>query len=413
MHHAKAHNIEENLYPLLVDDPTTFLYQHPHSTSVPDDDPNLVSPFEYRVQSSMASGGLIGIPSGGASSVSDMRSGNHHATYYGHQSSPNQYYGAHVQQKYQDPIIHPNQHQLQLGGSLANDSPPPLSNISGHDGPQNRLQANLLPGQKRAYGPNDQAHYYPYPVHTQKSHSLSEVYPADPNTFGLASSGMNTGNFSPPVSMPSSEQHSPMSQQHQSHHSQDQHSELQMQGAGIARHGHGGIVQQMNPPTKRPRQISRASHHSMSSSETPGSTPMNYGMAGDSNGGMYYDSLALAQQQQQKAFSAAREGDSGLVGRPRFVPGNPQAPLQYGTGSSSPQRSRSRLSSFQDPPAGGGIAQPGTVSPFGRMQNSTSPDESKQSGYMRTQSGPEGDSNVQLLKVEGVAGNFHDAAGWT
>ncbi|KAI8597500.1 transcription regulator HTH, apses-type DNA-binding domain-containing protein [Dissophora ornata] len=34
-HHAKAHNIEESLYPLLVDDPATFLYQHPHSTSVP------------------------------------------------------------------------------------------------------------------------------------------------------------------------------------------------------------------------------------------------------------------------------------------------------------------------------------------------------------------------------------------
>jgi len=97
-----------------------------------DDDPNLISPFEYRVPSSLVTGGLIGIPSGGPSSVSDLRPGNHHATYYGHQASPNQYYGAHVQQKYQEPILHPGQHQLQLGGPLANDSPPPLSSASGH-----------------------------------------------------------------------------------------------------------------------------------------------------------------------------------------------------------------------------------------------------------------------------------------
>ncbi|KAK3818146.1 MAG: transcription regulator HTH, apses-type DNA-binding domain-containing protein, partial [Linnemannia gamsii] len=34
MHHAKAHNIEENLYPLLVEDPAAFLYQHPHTAAV-------------------------------------------------------------------------------------------------------------------------------------------------------------------------------------------------------------------------------------------------------------------------------------------------------------------------------------------------------------------------------------------
>lgn len=34
MHHAKAHNIEEGLYPLLVDDPAAFLYQHPHTAAV-------------------------------------------------------------------------------------------------------------------------------------------------------------------------------------------------------------------------------------------------------------------------------------------------------------------------------------------------------------------------------------------
>jgi len=91
-----------------------------------DDDPNLVSPFDYRVQPSMATGGLIGIPSTGAS-VNDLRAGNHHATYYGHQVSPSQYYGgAHVQQKYQDPILHPGQHLLQLGTPLANESSPPL-----------------------------------------------------------------------------------------------------------------------------------------------------------------------------------------------------------------------------------------------------------------------------------------------
>lgn len=74
----------------------------------------------------MAAGGLIGIPSAGAS-VNDLRAGNHHAAYYGHQVSPNQYYGgAHVQQKYQDPILHSGQHQLQIGASLSNESSPPL-----------------------------------------------------------------------------------------------------------------------------------------------------------------------------------------------------------------------------------------------------------------------------------------------
>jgi hypothetical protein len=34
MHHAKAHNIEENLYPLLAEDPAAFLYQHPHTAAV-------------------------------------------------------------------------------------------------------------------------------------------------------------------------------------------------------------------------------------------------------------------------------------------------------------------------------------------------------------------------------------------
>ncbi|ORZ24915.1 transcription regulator HTH, apses-type DNA-binding domain-containing protein [Lobosporangium transversale] len=34
VHHAKAHNIEESLYPLLVDNPRAFLYQHPHAIAV-------------------------------------------------------------------------------------------------------------------------------------------------------------------------------------------------------------------------------------------------------------------------------------------------------------------------------------------------------------------------------------------
>jgi len=70
----------------------------------------------------MASGGLIGMPSSGSSAPLDARSGGHHQPYYGHQTSPTQYY--HTQQKYPEPILHQGQHQLQLGGSLANDSPP-------------------------------------------------------------------------------------------------------------------------------------------------------------------------------------------------------------------------------------------------------------------------------------------------
>ncbi|KAI7829440.1 hypothetical protein BC939DRAFT_441906 [Gamsiella multidivaricata] len=491
VHHAKAHNIEEILYPLLVDDPTAFLYQHPHTASVTsdmrwtsqsqqqqqqqhgsyhesdnspkgrhsdmhsnhhfnqgvhgdyyshqhhpvfrghgvnsphgsphgsngsvsgDDDPNLVSPFEYRVQSSMATGGLIGIPSGGPSSVSDLRSGNHHAAYYGHQASPNQYYGAHVPQKYQDSIMHPGQHQLQLGGPLANDSPPPLSASSAHDGPQNRIQAGVLAGQKRGYGPNvsEAAHnYYGYQAHPQK-----DVYPTDPGQFGVVASGMSTGNFSPPLSVTPSEPHSPMSQQH---HSQDQHA-----------------VQASNPPPKRPRQISRgtsnttadspassagqwygrddsfdrSSGQTVTSVDASGPGSLNYGVVSDSGNGMYYDSLALTQQQQQKSLNAPREGDVGLAGRPRFMPGAAQSPMQYSaSGTISPQRSRSRLS-FQDGASvGGAMAQQGAVSTFGRM----SPDDTKQTVYVRPQSGSEGDSNVpQLVKVEGVAGGFgHDTA---
>ncbi|KAF8987342.1 hypothetical protein BGZ52_005048 [Haplosporangium bisporale] len=194
VHHAKAHHIEDSLHPLLVDDPAEYLYQHPHTAVVSsdmrwasqvqqvqhnlyhdshespkarhvdmhsnhhfsqgphgdyyqqhqpffrqgasrhgsphgsngsisgDEDPNLASPFEYRLQSSMASGGLIGMPSSGSSAPLDARSGGHHQPYYGHQTSPTQYY--HTQQKYPEPILHQGQHQLQLGGSLANDSPP-------------------------------------------------------------------------------------------------------------------------------------------------------------------------------------------------------------------------------------------------------------------------------------------------
>ncbi|KAF9570836.1 hypothetical protein BGW38_008700 [Lunasporangiospora selenospora] len=202
MHLKGAHNIEESLYPLLVEDPSAFLYQHPHTAAMApdmrwstqsqpqpthapyhesdspkarhsdihsnhhftqgvhgdyysqqqhhpvfrshngnsphgsphgsngsvsgDEDPNLVSPFEYRVQSSMPTG-LIGIPSGGAP-IPDLRTGGHHA-------SPGPYYGAaaaaHVQPKYQDSILHPNQHQLQLGGPLASDSPPSTSSPHG------------------------------------------------------------------------------------------------------------------------------------------------------------------------------------------------------------------------------------------------------------------------------------------
>lgn len=92
-----------------------------------DDETNLS--FDYRMQQPMATGGLIGIPPGGAP-VSDLRSGNHHPAYYGHQPGPNQYYGAHLQQKYSDPILHPGQH-LQIGGPVANDSPPPIS-AAGH-----------------------------------------------------------------------------------------------------------------------------------------------------------------------------------------------------------------------------------------------------------------------------------------
>ncbi|KAG0274447.1 hypothetical protein BGZ95_009788 [Linnemannia exigua] len=511
MHHAKAHNIEENLYPLLVEDPAAFLYQHPHTAAVSsdmrwtpqsqqqhgsyhdpespkarhsnhhfnqgihgeyyshqhhsvfrghgvnsvhgsphgsngsvsgDDDPNLVSPFEYRVQSTMAAGGLIGIPSTGAS-VNDLRAGNHHAAYYGHQVNPNQYYGgAHPQQKYQDPILHPGQHQLQLGGPLANESSPPLLTPT-HDGSQTRLQPGLLSGQKRGYGANVQDGYYYQGA--QKSHGVSDMYQADGGQFGIPSSGMNSGNFSPPLSMTPSEPHSPMSQ----------HTDSQLQSVqGMARHGHGPVGQPLNPPTKRPRQVSRGisntsdpsnngaggqwynrddtfdraggqtmtgSHHSMSSNDNQGVGSVGYGMAGDSNGGIYYDNAALTSQQQQqqssKAFNGPREGDNGQPGRPRFMPGAVQTQVPYGTaGPSSPQRSRSRLSSFQDGSSVGGpmSQQQGNMSPFGRVQNSMSPDDTKQIGYGRPSTGPEGDSNPQLVKVEGVSTAFgHDTANWS
>ncbi|KAF9122711.1 hypothetical protein BGW39_009554 [Mortierella sp. 14UC] len=507
MHHAKAHNIEENLYPLLAEDPAAFIYQHPHTAAVSsdmrwtpqsqqhhssyhdpespkgrhhhfnqgihgeyyshqhqsvfrghgvnsvhgsphgstgsvsgDDDPNLVSPFEYRVQSSMAAGGLIGIPSTGAS-VNDLRTGNHHAAYYGHQVSPNQYYGgAHVQQKYQDPILHPGQHQLQLGTPLANESSPPLLTPT-HDGSQTRLQPGLLSGQKRGYGANVQEGYYYQGA--PKSHGVSDMYQADGGQFGIPSSGMNSGNFSPPLSMTPSEPHSPMSQ----------HTESQLQGVqGMARHGHGPVGQPLNPPSKRPRQVSRGisntsdpsnngaggqwynredtfdraggqaipgSHHSMSSNDNQGVGSVGYGMAGDSNGGIYYDNVALTSQQQQssKAFNGPREGDNGQAGRPRFMPGAVQTQIPYGTaGPSSPQRSRSRLSSFQDGSSAGGpmSQQQGNMSPFGRVQNSMSPDDTKQMGYGRPPTGPEGDSNPQLVKVEGVSTAFgHDSANWS
>ncbi|KAG0236915.1 hypothetical protein BGX31_003771 [Mortierella sp. GBA43] len=459
LHHAKAHNIEDSLYPLLVDDPTVFLYQHPHTAAVSsdmrwasqsqqpqhgsyhdndnspkarnsdmhpnhhftqgvhgdyyshhgsmfrghgvnsphgsphgsngsvsgDEDPNLVSPFEYRMQSSMTPGGLIGIPQQGPPAP-DMRSGGHHA-YYGHQAGPNQYYNPHMQQKYQESIIHSGQHPLSIGGPLANDSPPPLS-AAGHDGPQNRLQASLLSGQKRGgYGasvPETPHNYYGYPAaaHPQKSHSLPEVYPTDPGQFGLTSSGMNPGSFSPPTSMTPAEAHSPMSQSH----------EVQSAPNSV-RHSHSGIIQPVN--NKRPRQVSRSismtdtpsgqwygredgfdrtSNHAVPSSEAPGS--VNYSMTSE---GMYYD--------------------NNIAGRPRFVPGTPQAQMQYGaTGQSSPQRSRSRLSSFQDGSSTGTMPQ-GSMSPFGRVP---SPEDSKQSPA------------PQLVKVEGVSGGFgQEATSWS
>ncbi|KAF9358567.1 hypothetical protein BGX34_008877 [Mortierella sp. NVP85] len=455
LHHAKAHNIEENLYPLLVEDPTVYLYQHPHSAAVAsdmrwpqqaqhgpyhdndnspkarhsemhghhfgqgvhgdyyahqqhhifrghgvssphgsphgsngsvsgDDETNLSSPFDYRMQQPMATGGLIGIPPGGAP-VSELRSGNHHPTYYGHQPGPNQYYGAHLQQKYSDPILHPGQH-LQIGGPVANDSPPPIS-AAGHDGSQNRLQASLLSGQRR-YGANNVSesntppphNYYGYQAtHPQKSHSVPDVYSTDPSQFGLTSGGGMggaPGSFSPSASMTPSEAHSPQ-----------QHGDVQIQNV---RHSHSGIIQ---PMTKRPRQVSRSismtepptgqwynredsfdrmSNHSAPSSDAPSGGPLNYSMTSDGSGNMYYDA------------------------RPRFVPS--AAPMPYGaTGPSSPQRSRSRLSSFQDSPSGGGGgAMPGNMSPFGRVQ---SPEESKPTG-------------AQLVKVEGVAGGY-EAAAWS
>ncbi|ORZ24914.1 hypothetical protein BCR41DRAFT_348720 [Lobosporangium transversale] len=399
----------------------------------------------------MAPGGLIGIPPGGPS-VSDPRSGNHHTAYYGHQANSNQYYGAHVHQKYPEPIIHPGQHQLQLGGPLANDSPPPLSTASGHEGQQNRLQTGVLTGQKRGYSANaaESAHsYYNYQGHPQKSHSMGEVYPSDPNQFGVVPSGMNTGNFSPPMSMTPSEPHSPI--QHQAHHSQDQLGDISslQNTAASNRHSHGNLAQSMNPPNKRPRPVSRtmsvtadsptpssgdqwygrdegfdrsqsaASHHSMSASEGPGSGSLNYSVTSDNgNGnGMYYDNMSLAQQQQQqpKSFNITRE-EANLAGRPRFMPGTSQASMQYSaSGPSSPQRSRSRLSSFQDSAVvAGAMAQQGAGSPFGRMQNSMSPDETKQPGYARPPSGLDGESNIQMIKVETVSGGFaHEATSWS
>ncbi|KAG0251153.1 hypothetical protein BG011_007804 [Mortierella polycephala] len=482
-HHAKAHNIEESLYPLLVDDPAAFLYPHSHTSAVSsvsdmrwahqqgyhgtgnspknrhsdmhsnhhfsqgihgdyyshqhhsvfrghgvnsphgsphgsrgsisgDEGSALTSPFEYRV---------------GAGSLVDLPPGSHHAAYYGHQANSGQYYGTHIPPKYQDSIIHPVQHQLQLGGTLANDPPPPLSTSSAHDGPQNRLSGSLLTGQKRGYGssvPEAHSYYNNYQAHPQKS----DVYPADASQFGLTSSGMSTGNFSPPMSMPSSEPHSPMSQQHQAHHPQDQHTDLQLQNtSGMARQGSGSVAQALNPPSKRPRQVSRGASAATDSSnpssgqwysreegfdrsgqsnEAPGAASVNYNISSD---GVYYDNTNMAQQQQQqtKSFNAAREGEAG---RPRFMPGAPQTPLQYGAaGPSSPQRSRSRLSSFQDgATAGGVLAQQGTMPAFGRVP---SPDESKQAAYGRAQSGPESESNVQqLIKVEG---NLAHDANWS
>lgn len=115
----------------VYDSPVTFLLD-----SI-DDDPNLVSPFEYRVPSSIGAGGLIGIPTG-SSGVADLRSGAHHPAYYGHQSSPHQYYNTHASQKYQESLLHPGPHQIQLGGQLANDSTP-LTTSSTH-GTQSRYR---------------------------------------------------------------------------------------------------------------------------------------------------------------------------------------------------------------------------------------------------------------------------------
>lgn len=269
------------------------------------------------------------------------------------------------------------------------------------------------------------------------------MYQADAGQFGIPSSGMNSGNFSPPLSMTPSEPHSPMSQ----------HTDSQLQGVqGMARHGHGSVGQPLNPPSKRPRQVSRGlsntadpsnngaggqwygreeafdraggqtmtgSHHSMSSNDNQGVGSVGYGMGGESNGGIYYDNnMALTQQQQaSKAFNGSREGDNGQAGRPRFMPGAVQTQLPYGAaGPSSPQRSRSRLSSFQDGSSAGGpmSQQQGNMSPFGRMQNSMSPDDTKQIGYGRPPTGPEGESNPQLVKVEGVPTAFgHDTANWS
>jgi hypothetical protein len=292
------------------------------------------------------------------------------------------------------------------------------------DGSQTRLQPGLLSGQKRGYGANVQDGYYYQGA--PKSHGVSDMYQADAGQFGIPSSGMNSGNFSPPLSMTPSEPHSPMSQ----------HTDSQLQGVqGMARHGHGSVGQPLNPPSKRPRQVSRGlsntadpsnngaggqwydrentfdrasgqtmagSHHSMSSNDNPGVGSVGYGMAGENNGGIY--------------FNGSREGDNGQSGRPRFMPGAVQTQLPYGAaGPSSPQRSRSRLSSFQDgSSAGGPMSQQGTISPFGRMQNSMSPDDTKQIGYNRAPTGPEGDSNPQLVKVEGVSTAFgHDATNWS
>lgn len=308
------------------------------------------------------------------------------------------------------------------------------------DGSQTRLQTGLLSGQKRGYGANVQDGYYYQGA--PKSHGVSDMYQADAGQFGIPSSGMNSGNFSPPLSMTPSEPHSPMSQ----------HTDSQLQGVqGMPRHGHGSVGQPLNPPSKRPRQVSRGlsntadpsnngaggqwygreenfdraggqtmtgSHHSMSSNDNQGVGSVGYGMAGENNGGIYYDNMALTQQQQQasKGFNGQREADNGQAGR-RFIPGAVQTQLPYGAaGPSSPQRSRSRLSSFQDGSSAGGpmSQQQGNMSPFGRMQNSMSPDDTKQIGYGRPPTGPEGESNPQLVKVEGVSTAFgHDTANWS
>ncbi|KAG0042510.1 hypothetical protein BGZ83_000386 [Gryganskiella cystojenkinii] len=472
VHHAKAHNIEDSLHPLLVEDPTIYLHLHPHGpvmSSDPrwasqqqqqlqqheayrdpedspslrhtdshgghhfnqsnhgeyyphphhgafrghglsphgspngsngsisgDDDPNLVSPFDYRVQTtSVGAGGLIGIPSSGSSGVADLRAGPHHPSYYGHQTSPHQYYSAHPSQKYQEPMLHPGQHQLQLGGPLASDSPP-LPTTSSHEGSLHRLHGGYA-GQKRT-------HNYCYSSVSEEA----EAHVVSVAPFGSGSLESGSGNSPPPISMALSESHSYLIRQSAIGQKMDQPSKRPRSAVRGKcgsphpsspppgqRYGRDENVKPADQSLPSSFSSSSSSHHLIVSNESLG--PANsLGNTPENNTMSYsqYESVSLTSgQQQQQQQHSSRDIDAA---RPRYVP----CP-------------RSRLSSFQEVfDTTGALASSGNAALTFGYSNNASP--SREDAKYGRHGNFESDPNAHFIKVEGMAGGHcHGQAEWS